>query len=153
MLARIAGRLMMAPLGFVCGLTVGFVALAVISSNHFGDVLLFPNEVALFGMDLTLGFWTAALVLGPFIGAPAVVAVLIGELFAIRSFAYYALAGAATAVLPWAALPSGVDGPLFSMADIAACGAAAGLAHWLVAGRGAGVITDEPPAPPPPPAA
>ncbi|GLK81655.1 hypothetical protein [Methylopila turkensis] len=139
MLARIAARLIVAPLGFTLGLLAGMLALAIISANHFGDVALFPDEIVLLGVDMTIGAWTVILVLGPLVGAPAIVAVLIGEMFAIRSWAYYAIAGAVTAFAPWALLPSGVDGPLFTAADILACGFVGGLVHWLVAGRGAGL--------------
>lgn len=144
MLARFAARLLIAPLGFAGALVAGFVALGLISANRFGDVALFPDEVILLGVDMTVGFWTVAFVLAPLIGAPAIVAVLIGELFAIRSWIYYAVAGAATAALPWALLPSGVDGALYSALDILACGFVAGLAHWLLAGRNAGFVAPEP---------
>lgn len=144
MLARLAARLLMAPLGFVCGLIAGFAALAVMSANKFGDVALFPEQVMLLGVDMTVGAWTVMFVLGPLIGAPAIVAVLIAEMFAIRSWTYYAVAGALTAVLPWALLPSGVDGPMFETIDIMACGFVGGLTHWLIAGRGAGFIAPEP---------
>lgn len=143
MLVRFAARLLIAPLGFACGLLAGFITLALISANHFGDVELFPEEVMLLGVDMTIGAWTVALVLAPLMGAPAIVAVLIAEMFTIRSWVYYAVAGALTALLPWALLPSGVDGAIFSATDILACGFVGGLTHWLVAGRGAGFLAPE----------
>lgn len=114
------------------------------SANQFGDVSLFPEEVMLLGVDMTVGAWTVAFVLAPLIGAPAIVAVLIAEMFGVRSWVYYAVAGALTALLPWALLPSGVDGAIFSAVDILACGFVGGLTHWLVAGRSAGFLTPEP---------
>ena len=148
MLARFVTRLFLAPLGFVCGLLAGFAALALISANRFGDIALFPNEVMLLGVDMALGGWVAALVLAPLIGAPAIVAVLIAELFAIRSWVYHAAAGAITAALPWALLPSGVDGPMYQAVEILACGFVGGFVHWLVAGRTAGFFAPDAPAEP-----
>lgn len=143
MLARFASRLLIAPLGFTCGLLAGFAALALMSANQFGDVALFPEEVMLLGVDMTVGAWTVAFVLAPLVGAPAIVAVLIAEMFGIRSWLYYAVAGALTALLPWALLPSGIDGAIFDAVDILACGFVGGLIHWLVAGRSAGFFAPE----------
>jgi len=151
MLAQIALRLLLAPVGFVCGLLAGFATLAAISASAFGDVALFPDEVALLGMDFAVGAWTMAFLFAPLVGAPAMVAVVIGEMFAIRTWTYYAVVGALTAALPWALLPSGVDGPLFQPVQVLACGFVGGLVHWLVAGRSAGVVEPEPAPPSQPP--
>jgi hypothetical protein len=71
--------------------------------------------------------------------APAVIAILVGELARIRSLLYYVLAGgAAAAAMPLiAALPE-TDGatynaPYFTI--MATAGFAAGLVYWLLAGR------------------
>ena len=144
MLARIATRLLIAPVGFVCGLLVGVITLAAISAGALGEVALFPDEVALLGMEFAVGAWTLAFLFAPLVGAPAIVAVVIAEMFAIRSWVYYAAGGALCAALPWALLPSGVDGPLFQPVEVLACGFVGGLTHWLIAGRGAGVLDPEP---------
>jgi hypothetical protein len=143
MLARLATRLLLAPLGFTCGLIAGFAVLALISTSHLETVTLFPGEVALLGYDMTVSGWTVLFFLAPLMGAPAIVGVLIAELFAIRSWTYHAVAGAATAVLPWALAPSGLEGPIFSAPEILAAGFVGGLTHWLIAGRSSGIVASD----------
>jgi hypothetical protein len=72
--------------------------------------------------------------------APAVVAVVVGELARIRSLLYYVLAGgAAAAAMPLIAAPyeaaqnTTYNAPYFSI--MATAGFAAGLIYWLFAGR------------------
>jgi len=93
--------------------------------------------------ELLLKVWVLSTTL--LILLPALVA-LIGEVAGLRSFVWYGLGtGALTAVLPWLGRDSErwSDGPaLGAEARITVLlfltGAAAGLTHWLVAGRSAG---------------
>lgn len=83
-------------------------------------------------------FFTAA-VLPALTAAPGVVAVLVGEIFRIRSGLYYTLAGgAALAAIPLLAAP-GADVPRAPEAEymtlFAVAGFAAGAFYWLIAGR------------------
>lgn len=145
MLARFVARLLLAPLGFVCGLIAGFVMLAVMTANAMSDVSRFPEGVAAFGYDMSLSDATLTFLVTPLmIAAPAIAAVLIAEMFSIRSWTYHAAAGAITAALPWWVIPSGIEGPIYSAGQILACGVVGGLTHWLVAGRSSGLA---PPAP------
>ncbi len=72
--------------------------------------------------------------------APAVVAVVVGEIARIRSLLYYVIAGgAAAALMPLIAAPyqaaenTTYNAPYFSI--MASAGFAAGLIYWLLAGR------------------
>ena len=145
MLARLVTRLLLAPLGFVCALLAGVAMLAFMSSDEIATVAQFPDEVMLLGYDMSVNAATLAFLLAPLMAAPAVVAILLAEMFSIRTWVYHAVAGAATLVLPWSMTPTGFEGPMFGAGQILACGFIAGLVYWLVAGRSSGLA---PPAPP-----
>lgn len=143
MLARLVARLLVAPLGFTCGVIACFVALGAMSADNFLDAKLFPEDVVLLGYELSVNAATVAILLAPLLGAPAIVAVLISEMFSIRSWTYHAVAGGLCALMPWSLAPTGMDGPLFTTAQVLAAGIIGGFIHWAVAGRRAGL------APPP----
>lgn len=143
MLARLAARLLLAPLGFTLGTLAAFATLAFITANHLDGVQLLPEDVMLLGFDLSINAATIALLLAPLMAAPAIVAVLISEMFSIRSWMYHAIAGAVCALAPWSLAPAGVDGPIFTTSQILAAGVVGGLVHWLVAGRSAGLAEPE----------
>jgi hypothetical protein len=71
--------------------------------------------------------------------APAVLAIIIGEVLKIRSLLYYVAAGgAAAAIMPF--LPANeLTQPLSAqyIAILATAGFAAGLVYWVIAGRNA----------------
>jgi hypothetical protein len=99
-----------------------------------------PDDISRFmseAIGLVAFFFTVAPVLTL---APAVVAILIGELARIRSPLYYIVAGgAAAAAMPLIAAPmeaaenTGYAMPYFTI--MATAGFAAGLVYWLFAGR------------------
>lgn len=138
-LARLAGRLLLAPLGFCCGVVAGFCLLAVVSAEHFDAVTLFPQDVVILGYDLSVNAMTVALLFAPLLGAPALVAVLIAEMFSIRSWVYHAAAGAGSALMPWSLSPSSFEGQAFTAPEVLAAGFVGGLVHWLIAGRKSGL--------------
>ncbi|HVI29621.1 hypothetical protein [Hansschlegelia sp.] len=139
MLARLAARLLLAPLGFACGVLAGFAMLAFLTSKDLTPISALPDEIVLLGYDMSVSAATALFLLAPLMAAPAIVAVLIAEMFSIRSWAYHAVAGAVTATLPWALSPSGFDGPIFTAPEVVLCGLVGGLVHWLIAGRSSGL--------------
>lgn len=139
MLARLAIRMFMAPLGFTCGLLAAFVMLALTSSQALSDVALFPHEVVMLGYDMSVNTATIAFFLAPLMAAPAMVALLLSEMFSIRTWTYHALAGAGTALFPWWLLPSGFEGPFLDAGQVLAAGFVGGLVHWAVAGKQAGL--------------
>ncbi|PZQ13039.1 MAG: hypothetical protein DI565_15355 [Ancylobacter novellus] len=147
-LARIVARLILAPIGFCFGVLAGFALLAFVSVEHFDAMAMFPEDVMILGYDLSVNAVTVALLFAPLLGAPAIVAVLIAEMFSIRSWVYHAAAGAGSALMPWALAPSSFEGPIFTAPEIIAAGLVGGLVHWLIAGRtsGLGDPEKEPPA-------
>lgn len=145
MLARLAARLLLAPLGLVCGIFAGFATLAFLTSKDFASFCDFPGEVILMGYDMSLSTIAVAMLLGPLMGAPAMVGVAISEMFSIRTWPYHAIAGAIAAALPWSIAPAGFEGPMFDFGHVLAAGIVGGLTHWLVAGRKAGLAENAPP--------
>ncbi|WP_020179458.1 hypothetical protein [Methylopila sp. M107] len=151
MLARLAARILIAPVGFVCGVIAAFATVAAMATGGLSDTQLFPEEIAILGYDLTINAATVALLFAPLMGAPAIVAVLIGEMFSLRSWIFYAAAGAGSALLPWSLAPSSFEGPVFTTPQVIAAGLVGGLVHWLIAGRRAGLAEVSEPRPDGPP--
>lgn len=145
MLARLAARILIAPVGFVCGVIAAFATVAAVATGGLNDTHLFPEEIAILGYDLTINAATVALLFAPLMGAPAIVAVLISEMFSLRSWIFYAAAGAGSALLPWSLAPSSFEGPVFTTSQVIAAGLVGGLVHWLIAGRNAGLADRDPP--------
>lgn len=151
MLARLAARLLIAPFGFVCGVLAAFATLVIVSADHIDAVTWMPEDIVLLGYDLSVSATTLALLFAPLMGAPAIVAVLIAEMFSIRSWVYHAAAGAGSALMPWSLAPSGFEAPAFTAPQILAAGIVGGFVHWLIAGRRSGLSDPEPARPDTPP--
>jgi hypothetical protein len=137
-------RILLVFIGFVLAVAAGAVTLFYIGSrwaaqevsSHMAD---HPDEMSRFmteGLGMIAFLFTVAPVLTL---APALVAIVVGELARIRSLLYYVLAGgAAAAVMPLIAVrpetePATYNAPYFSI--MATAGFAAGLVYWLLAGR------------------
>ncbi|GGE27438.1 hypothetical protein GCM10007276_00780 [Agaricicola taiwanensis] len=78
-------------------------------------------------------------IVGPITTVGFAAAAGIAEVFAIRSWIFFALAGAAIAYTAWSLLEIGESGPVFTALEAVAAGFVAGLTYWLVAGRTSGV--------------
>jgi hypothetical protein len=150
MLARLAARLLIAPFGFVCATLAVFATLGVISADHFDFDGWMPEDIALLGYDLSINALTLVLLFAPLLGAPAIVAVLIAEMFSIRSWVYHAAAGGLSALMPWSLAPSGFETPAFTASQVLAAGIVGGFTHWLIAGRRSGLADPPPPSTQPP---
>lgn len=98
-----------------------------------------------FGRFLLVGV-AGTYVIGALAGPATAGAIILAELLRIRNWMYYAAAGAvagAAGIASW-------DASKYTQQEIAivlAAGIAGGLAYWLIAGRGAGIVY-EPPKPP-----
>ncbi|GHE55887.1 hypothetical protein GCM10019059_14190 [Camelimonas fluminis] len=143
----------------VGALTLGFAALAepafgrMISlaarsliNYAFSSALAYDDPRAAF--ELLMRMWT---VLAIVLAGPPTLIGLIGEIARVRSFIWYSGAtGLLTAALPWAARTGYSADPLSGnwgegrvTLALFLCGAMAGLAYWLVAGRSAGGGPDQ----------
>jgi len=105
----------------------------------------FKNSPEFFLLFLFLG--SAAGVVTPFyVFAPSFIAILIAEMFSLRSVLYYTLAGGLIGALAYFMTDvgartkgAGTVAPLMQELQwLAAAGIVAGFVYWLIAGRGAG---------------
>jgi hypothetical protein len=138
-------RILAVLLGFVLAAIAGTVTLFYVGSRWAAQEVATqmsdnPDEMSRF-MNEALGMVAFLFTVAPALTlAPAVVAVVVGELARIRSLLYYVLAGgAAAAVMPLiasrteAAENATYNAPYFTI--MATAGFAAGLVYWLLAGR------------------
>jgi hypothetical protein len=92
------------------------------------------------GGEAALGFVIFAGTVAPALNAlPALLALVVGEIFRIRSWMYYVLAGGASlAAVPLLVAPASADLPSILASQyitiFAAAGFAGGLVYWLLAG-------------------
>lgn len=123
------------------GLVVLGYGLAALAASGFLHLAVIGRETA---HSLFLTVPMLALLIARVAFMPALAAILLAELFGLRSWLYHALGGAAVALvsrLLWLRLEDtatvdGADRLAFSMG----AGIAGGLAYWLAAGRSAGAI-------------
>lgn len=137
MVARLLGRLILIPLGFVCAAIAAIAVLATLGLErathalHGRDV----DVDQLFGFAITAhGLASAAAVV------PALLVIIIGEVARIRSWVYWiAGGGVALAVLPLLSRTGEVHRDVAQIGAIwqvlATAGFAGGFVYWLVAGR------------------
>jgi hypothetical protein len=145
-MAPVVKRILAVLLGFFLAVLAGGITLLLVGTRWAaGEVAAHmeqgsPDEVSRLlseGLGAIAFIFTVAPVLTL---APAVVAVVVGELARIRSLLYYLIAGgAAAAAMPLIAAPieaaqnTTYATPYFSI--MATAGFAAGLVYWLLAGR------------------
>jgi hypothetical protein len=138
-------RILAGFIGFVLALITGAVTLLFIGSRWAAQEVATQmpensDELSRF-MNEALGMVAFVFNVAPVLTvAPAVVAIVVGELARIRSVLYYVLAGgAAAAIMPLIAAPQDAAQnttyatPYFAI--MATAGFAAGLIYWLLAGR------------------
>lgn len=143
-LSRLLVRILVAGLGYgfaiVASLLVGTLAVGALGA---GDRTLDGDPAGI--VAFVVGLMRGSLLLGPLAGVvwPAwAAAVALAEVTGIRSLLVHLLVAAAIAVV-------GVMGtaPLVGIGQVqavAAMGLVAGFAHWLVAGRSAGLARPRP---------
>lgn len=140
---RLFGRLILVPLAFVVTLiAVGiFVAFSLATldpdfSQSSEVHLLFTTLIGLFASGL----------LGGLVFAPAVIILLICEMFRLRSiFVYLAIGGAFGVMGAYVPAPD-VDSavPVSEDRILIAAGLIGGVIYWLLAGRSAGFVVRVP---------
>jgi hypothetical protein len=138
-------RILAVFIGFVLALITGAITLLFIGSRWAAQEVATQmpensDELSRF-MSEALGIVAFVFNVAPVLTvAPAVIAIVVGELARIRSVLYYVLAGgAAAAIMPLIAAPQEAaqnttyTTPYFAI--MATAGFAAGLIYWLLAGR------------------
>jgi hypothetical protein len=137
MVARLLGRLILIPLGFVCAAIAAVAVLATLGlerATHAVHGREFPVDQIIGIASFAHGLAAAATVV------PALLVILVGEVARIRSWVYWiAGGGVALAVLPLLA-PTGEFhqdaaqiGVIWQV--LATAGFAGGFVYWLIAGR------------------
>jgi hypothetical protein len=140
----------------LCAILIGY-AIAILVASLFLHLLVWPS----FGLEgdtptfaaksaLVVSVLLVALFVSYYAFVPAAVLIALAELRPFRSWLYFALAGGVTALsalvlhemLRVADFAGARSQPLAldaeSLASALGAGMAAGIAYWLVAGRGAG---------------
>lgn len=145
MIWRALRRVFAIAIAFVLSLIAGAATLFFMGSRWAAEQVSSyapddPDEIARF-LNEALGVMAFVFTVAPVLTlAPAVAAVVVGEVARIRSLLYYVVAGgAAAAVMPYIAAPqeaaqnTAYATPYFTL--MATAGFAAGLVYWLLAGR------------------
>jgi hypothetical protein len=144
-------RLVLVPVGYIAAVLAAVLLIAATEMVRAyppvaDDASLVLATAAVVGFDALVLFW----LIGTVGLLPAAAAIAIAEALSLRSWIYYAGAGAAIAALLARVLADTHPALPHSASGVAAAGLAGGLAYWLVAGRGAG-RRRPPPAPAPRP--
>jgi hypothetical protein len=137
-LYRVVLRLILVPLGYLAAVSASTVALVLAAWLPFLQTARAYEDEAftLFGILVEGGF--AFVYAGTATFVPSLIAIAIAETFSIRSYFYYALAGAAVAFAP--TLIADPAAPmLYGTQTVLAAGLIGGGAYWLIAGRNAGL--------------
>lgn len=126
-------------------ITIGFVC-ATFAASLFLNMLLIGSTEWLGGegpfLYLTTPVFASAI--GHSVLVPAALIIIYAELTAWRDWLFYALGGAATAVviIVWKWRPQTED--ISTFAAILATGVVGGFVYWMISGRSAGIIPPSP---------
>ncbi len=140
-LVRLLVRFILVPLGYLAAVIAG-ASIILFGSWKFGTALMSDSSEAFsYGMF-------GAIIAGPILFGtllvtmwlPAAIGVVLSEAFALRSWIFHALNGAASAWLGWQLFGAFDQSeiPLNEPKYVIAAGLAGGFAYWAVAGRSAG---------------
>ena len=144
---RLLGRLILIACGFfLASLAAALTATAGLE-RAYGIAIATGEPFGDFVVTWVLSALVSAMAISQFSLTLAAIAIIVAESFALRSWLYYAAAGALIGVLALVALES-ERGPAGSsrMADLEAlifiaAGLVGGLTYWLIVGRSAGAVT------------
>ena len=134
--------LFLVPLGYIAAVIAA--ALTILAGWYGHDAGAISSDVVATGAVIGIGFWVVVEV-GALAAVPALIAIVLAELFRWRSVFFYLAVGGGLGLL---ATPlHGTDG---SQLLLPAAGSVGGFAYWFIAGRLAGVAAPpgEPPADP-----
>lgn len=131
-------RLFLVPAGWLCALLAALAVLVVVLAGQATPAS--PADHAILTLSLALFTAAAVWVIGPVALIASLAAIVLAEAFRIRSWLYFAAAGALIAAIVWQVSETPEPGPpFFSALEIAAAGLAGGLIYWLIAGRSSGL--------------
>ena len=135
-LGRFLLRFILVPFGYLAAVAAGTLVI-VFGSWKLGQM---PDPD---GPPLAMlaAMFAAPVLLVTLIGMmwlPAGIGILLSEGFAIRSWMFHALNGAATAWIGWSLFGSGDGAAIDDPLAVTAAGLAGGFAYWLIAGWSAG---------------
>jgi hypothetical protein len=137
------GMLWVVVVAFFLAALAAVVVLFALGAVWAGDEIraAAPNHpLVRHGGEAALGFVIFAGTVAPALNAlPALLALVVGEIFRIRSWMYYVLAGGASlAAVPLLVAPASADLPSILASQyitiFAAAGFAGGFVYWLLAG-------------------
>jgi hypothetical protein len=141
-LLRLLLRFIVVPFGYLAAVLAG-ACVILFGSWQFGAALLSENpdkfSYGVFGTVLAGPI--LFVMLAAIMWLPGAIGILISEAFAIRSWIFHALNGAASAWLGWqmfTMFDKGNAAPLNEPRFVIAAGLAGGFAYWAVAGWNAG---------------
>lgn len=138
---RLLVRFILVPLGYLAAVIAGS-CMILFGSWKFGSALISENSdtaaSGVFGMMIATPILVGSILITMWL--PASVGVLISEAFAIRSWVFHALNGAASAWVGWQMFGAFDQSnvPLNEPQYVIAAGLAGGFAYWAVAGWTAG---------------
>ncbi len=143
MIVRTLFRIVWVVVAFFLAALAAVFVLFALGAIWAGDEIraAAPNHpLVRHGGENALGFVLFAGTVAPALNAlPALLAVVVGEIFRIRSWMYYVLAGGASlAAIPLLIAPASADLPAILASQyltiFAAAGFAGGFVYWLLAG-------------------
>lgn len=143
-LLRLLGRLIVISFAFfLASLAAALTATAGLYQAYGVPLTPHPGVGGLIG-DLALSLVVSAMAIGHFSLMLAAVAIIVAETFSLRSWLYYAAAGAGLGGLALTAMETARgEAASRGMANLealvfVAAGLASGLVYWVIAGRRAG---------------
>ncbi len=155
LIVRFLLRFLLIPLGLIAAMLAGTLLLTAVLGTKFLTMLAADPDAGGDAIAMLLfatpAIFAALASVSIAMMLPALLAVAIAEIAAIRSWLYYPAAGGLAAWIGSWSL-TGTQSAFNDPTLIAAAGIAGGLAYWLVAGWNAGFWTPvfaPPPAPPP----
>jgi hypothetical protein len=138
---RLLLRFILVPLGYFAAVLAG-AAVILFGSWRFGEMAMRLDsgsaDVAIFGFAVAGPILFVMLL--SMMWLPGAIGILLSEAFAIRSWLFHALNGAASAWIGWQLFGWFDESrvPLNQPLYVIAAGLAGGFAYWLIAGSSAG---------------
>ncbi len=146
-LFRLLGRLILDTLAFIIA-AIAAAAVMMAAIEFPGLVPELPPETPFGNINRLSMVALTAMIVARMTFLPAVIAIIAGEVLAVRSVTIHLAAGMAVVLVgfvsPWTGSVTRAPEQIHEWTLILAAGAVAGFAYWLVAGRSAGILPPDP---------